>query len=352
VSVSPLRLQTVYFDGRQARAQPVEIYIADGQLHVEGTPMPLDVPVAQVRWAERQRHGQRLSELPGGGQLSHADGPAWDEWARRSGLAEPVVVRWMQSWRAVLAALLASVALVGASWAWGLPWMAQALVALVSPELERQLGEQALTRFDASGLAPSRLSAPRQAAIRDRLRAAVGRAWPDDAPAWQLHFRDASAQKIGANAFALPGGQLVLTDEIVALLDDQPDLIIGVLGHELGHVKHRHGLRLLAQAGLLGALSSALVGDTSGLLASGSALLGQQAYSRDFERQADLAALHLLRANGLAPDRMLVMFERLAAQRKPGTVDLPIALASHPADTERKQLFQGASQAPEFGPPH
>ena len=113
-----------------------------------------------------------------------------------------------------------------------------------------------------------------------------------------------SHTQLGANAFALPGGTIFVTDELLDLLRGRDDVLIGVLGHELGHVEHRHGMRLLAQATALGALSSTLWGDFSALFATLPVLYGQSAYSRDFEREADREAIRLLRANRIRPDVM------------------------------------------------
>jgi Zn-dependent protease with chaperone function len=147
----------------------------------------------------------------------------------------------------------------------------------------------------------------------------------------------------------------VVTDELVALLADREDMLLGVLGHEIGHVQHRHGMRMLIQATLLGAVSSAVWGDFSSLLALAPVVLGQSAYSRDFERQADESAIAFLRANHLSPNVMADFFERLVAkQRADQTSDqskntskkaslLGIALASHPADAQRIERFRQAA---------
>lgn len=60
------------------------------------------------------------------------------------------------------------------------------------------------------------------------------------------------APQIGANAFALPDGTLVVTDELVELAGDNDDEVLAVLAHELGHIHERHGLRLLRTQGLSG----------------------------------------------------------------------------------------------------
>lgn len=332
-----------YFDGVHPRAQRVTLRIAGGQLHLHGPGVARSVPLREVRWPERQRHGLRLTQLPGDGVISHADGPGWDAWARAQGLHDGFVVRWMQSWRGVTAALVVCLVLGAAAWVWGLPLLSRAVVAAVPAEMEAALGERALASFERAGLAPSRLPAARQAEIREAFGAALARAGvPGGAAAWTLHFRSGERMRLGPNAFALPGGHIVFTDEMAALLADAPDVATGVLAHEFGHVRHRHGLH----AGVLTAAAGAVLGDFSSLLAAAPVLLGQQAYSREFEREADAEAARVLAANGIAPARMVLLFERLqgwaAEHADERGFSLPIALASHPADEERIRYFRDA----------
>ena len=93
--------------------------------------------------------------------------------------------------------------------------------------------------------------------------------------------------------------------------------------------------------------ASLMWGDFSSVLAAAPALLGQSGYSHDFEREADDDLIALLRANGISPAAMAVLFERLAehrqAQREATAFDLGIALASQPADEQRIQRFREAA---------
>jgi len=343
----PGGLASEYFDGLRPTAHPVHLHIDGPDLVIEGIGFTRRVPHRQVRWPERQRHGTRLAYLPQQGLLSHADGPSWDAWTQAHGLREPWVVRWMQSWRGVGVALVVVVGMGMALWHWGVPWAGRAVVAALPMAADQAVGEQALAQFD-KGLSPSKLSVERQAAIRQALADAVEQAYPADRrPAYTLHFRAAAKLKIGPNAFALPGGVIVLTDELAELLADAPDVITGVLAHELGHVHHRHGMRTAVQAGLLAGMAGLVIGDFSSVLASLPALLGQAAYARDFEREADREAIAVLQALHMKPSRMALFFERIEAWRKAHdeVYTLPIALASHPADEERKRLFTEADTA-------
>lgn len=340
-------LASTYFDGLRPVGHPVELRIEAGELLIEGEGFARRVPCGEVRWPERQRHGARLAYLPEQGLLSHADGPGWDAWARAQGLRDPRVVRWMQSWRAVGVALALFVAVAAAAWAWGIPALSSGILAVLPASFDEAIGAQAMASIDARGLKPSRLPAERQAAIRRALDEAVVAAYPAPSrPAYSLHFRAAGRLKLGPNAFALPGGRLVLTDELAELLADAPDVTTGVLAHELGHARHRHGMRMVVQASVLGVLTGWLIGDFSSVLAAVPAILGQQAYARDFEREADQEAIEVLRANRLAPSRMVLLFERLDQWRKRQKEDspdaLPIAIADHPAEEERMRSFRQA----------
>jgi Zn-dependent protease with chaperone function len=111
-------------------------------------------------------------------------------------------------------------------------------------------------------------------------------------PAHELKFRGGG--KIGANAFALPGGFVVLTDELVALAETDLE-IIAVLMHELGHVEMRHTLRQTLQGALPGLLLAAMTGDVDSLASGLPAALMQLRYSRQMETEADAYALASLR---------------------------------------------------------
>jgi predicted Zn-dependent protease len=135
-----------------------------------------------------------------------------------------------------------------------------------------------------------------------------------------------------------------MTDELVQLVNGDAQVITAVLAHELGHVQQRHGLRMLVQVTVLGTLASAVLGDFSTLLASVPVLMGHASYSRDAEREADAAAVQLLKRAGISPLVMVTLFDKLNEKRgdKEGSW-LGIAFASHPADAERIQFFKNAA---------
>jgi Zn-dependent protease with chaperone function len=349
-------IEALHFDGRSTRATRVRLASEAGELvatpldaaHSGTPPAPRRWPLADVRWPERTRHGRRVAHLADGGQLDFEDAAAFDAWQRALGAGESWVVRAQQQWRTTLGAVVLLAGVLVAGYWWGVPWAARGIVALVPHEVDRSIGEAALTRLQSQLLLPSKLGAERQEALRRSFAAALASRvpLPRQRP-WQVRFHS-GGKVLGANAFALPDGSIVFTDELLALLEGHDDALVGVFGHEYGHLHHRHGMQALARFTLVSLATSVALGDFSTVLAGAPALLAHLSYSRDAERQADRMAAEVLVASGRSPQAMVTFFERMAAKRGtrgPGERALPIALASHPEDEERVDFFREYGRA-------
>jgi Zn-dependent protease with chaperone function len=361
-------LQVHYFDGRSARAQAAQLSVQDHQLVVSVAGEPAaHVALRAVQWPERTRHGSRIAQLPAGASLQALEPAAWDAWVGEHIAADSWLVRMQQSWRGVaVACVLLVTALVGL-YVWGLPVAARGVLTLVPQSVDQAIGDQVLTTLEGQELHPSQLPPAEQARIRAAFAAMVNRAYPQDPPVWRLEFRaglgpvvrksDQSADSaqspprrsaLGANAFALLGGVMVVTDELVQLVNDD-QVVLGVLGHEIGHVRYRHGMRQLIQITALGAIVSAAFGDYASLLATLPVVAGGMAYSRQAEREADEEAIRILQANGISPLVMVKLFAALRQEAesgdKGGRADtlLGIAFSSHPSDTQRIERFEQAA---------
>ncbi|TXC67082.1 M48 family metallopeptidase [Piscinibacter aquaticus] len=232
-------------------------------------------------------------------------------------------------------------------WRWSRCWRActsgafrprRAALGVIPASVDDAVGEVALRSIDEEWMKPSALDAAQQQRLRAAFEQVLAAQPPGSVPAHRLEFRKS---RIGPNAFALPGGTIVMTDELVTLVDGDAAVIAGVLAHELGHVRHRDGMRMLIQASAVGVLASVVVGDFNSLLATVPVVLGQSAYSRDAERRADAESVRLLRDAGLSPAVMVTFFEKIAKEQ--GEHRLGIAIASHPADEERIRFFREAA---------
>ena len=342
-------LEADYFDGRSARAHRVSLRWVERALQIRGDGFALDVPAADVAWGERTRHGRRNAQLRGAGSLLGRDAAAWDTWLRATGQGESPVVFAQQSWRWTLASVAGLALLVVALAVWGVPWFSRAALRAIPPGLDARIGETTLIGLDDRLLRPSTLAPAQQQRIRVAFEQALAALPRASVPPHSLVFR---SSRIGPNAFALPGGTIVMTDQLALLFESDLAVLTGVLAHELGHVQQRHGMRMVMQASMIGLVSSVALGDFSSLLAGAPVLLGQQSYSRDAEREADAHSAVVLRAAGLSPAVMVGFFEKMdALQRERSAAGggdswwLGIAIASHPADADRIAFFRAAAGA-------
>lgn len=340
-----------WFDGQQARPRRVTLRIIRDELLIETGDGPAR-PYAcrEVSWPEPHRHGQRQVLLPDGTIVHLDDSRAWDDWAHRHVLGRPWAARWASRWRTALLACVLLVLLVVAVGRWGIPAGARGLAALAPERLTRGIDRVVLEDLERRAwLRESRLPVPTQQALHRGVQDMVRAAYPEgSAPRFALELR-AMPKWMGPNAFALPGGRIVVSDALVELMDAAPGAVhpavLGVVAHELGHVRERHGLRLLIEASATGVLLGWWVGDFSSILASAPTVLIQAAYSRGHERSADQEALRVMRAAGVDPRSMVAFFLALKKASPSRDGDAPVfGLSTHPADSERIRTFEGAAR--------
>ncbi|WP_260597902.1 M48 family metallopeptidase [Sphingomonas endolithica] len=142
------------------------------------------------------------------------------------------------------------------------------------------------------------------------------------------------------NAVTLPGGRIVVFDGLVRAAKS-PDELAGVIGHEIGHVKHRDVMEsLLRQLGLsvlLGGLDGNVGGYTNALLAS--------SYSRTAEAEADKTAIEMLRTARVSPLPTAAFFTRLGGKQGDNRLVRTINyLQSHPVSSDRAKAFTDSAK--------
>jgi Zn-dependent protease with chaperone function len=208
--------------------------------------------------------------------------------------------------------------------------------------------------MDMAWLHPSKLPAQRQAELRARFDALAAQVAPalrryrTYAPPLVLQFRSG----LPPNAFALPGGTLVMTEALVqeAARQNLPDdALIGVLAHEVGHVMHRHTTRMIVEQGVLNVGLGLALGDVSTVVSTGASMLTGLAYRRSHETEADCFAAALMRQAGVPGAPMadlLLAIEGKAGGEKLATPAWMNLLSSHPDTAQRaRDLKEGHAPA-------
>lgn len=345
-------LTAVYFDGQSAQAQTAVLRVHQSTMQVHLGTTILEFPLSQVRWSERTRHGRRSAQLPDRALLQCVDTMEWDSWVQANGFTDKAIVAIQQSWTWVTGFAIGLVLLLMAAYLWVLPALAQGLVAITPYSIDEKFGKLVLAAVEKELVKPSEIPRAKQEAIRLAFAQALAAQKAAALPPWRLEFRK---WDLGPNAFALPGGTMVLTDDMVDLVEGDTRVLVAVLGHELGHLHHRHGMRGLVEESAIGVVTSFLWGDFSWALTTVPTWLATADYSRKAEREADAYAFDLLNAAGISPSVMVIMFDKLKAKseaesKKGGTKDeksgavnwLAIAFSTHPQDAERVAFFQAA----------
>ncbi len=288
-------------------------------------------PLGSVTATSRLGNLRRKLDFPDGGGFETDDNDAIDALLHpRDGILH----RLEKSWRVVLASVLFAAAAAILFGLYGVPataaWLARRTPASVAGFVSRQT----LDTVDGRLLKPTRLTVDEQRRLA-RLFRAVAAAAPRGAGGYRLLLRDAPL--IGPNAFALPGGEVVVTDQLVRLAQGDAELQ-GVIAHEMSHVDRAHGLQRVYQASLVPAAIAFITGDATQVGHIATILPGvllQSAYSREFEQQADDDAAAQLRRMGVDPAPLGALLLRIEAKMCGGQGCLPSWLGSHPATAER-----------------
>ena len=301
-----------YYDGRSAARTAVRVRVFGDRLQVQGDSIELQVLMNAVAADSPIASAPRSLRLPGGAQLRTSD-PAVSALFARTDRLETLVHGLEQRWPYALGALV-----VIAAFAWwaivhGLPLASEAIARHIPVRADAVIGEHALAAIDGRMCQPSGLSAPMQERLqRDFAKLIAGL---DDGHRYRLHLRNCPG--MGPNAFALPGGPIVLTDQLTEFGRDFSEMT-GVLAHEVAHVRLRHGLRTLLQGAGLAALISTLAGDAAAITSIAVTLptvLLQSGYSREFEDEADTFALARMKELGVSPRAFAELLERIDKER-------------------------------------
>ena len=333
--MTPFRAR--YYDGKTSQRREVRIWAEpSGRLRVIGEGIDFSCPIAEVRPSPRVGNTMRHLQFADGAQCETEDNDAVDRAFAREPREAPgrLIHLWESKYGYALAALALTAAALWAGITYGIPALAKEVAAVLPPSIETAIGRDALAGLDRILLAPTKLPPAR----REHMRALFSNmvSGIEGAGGYRLELR--SSKRLGANALALPSGEVVVTDQLVELAQND-DEIIAVLAHEIGHLRQRHGLRRLLQDSATVLLVAAVTGDLSSIASLATALpaiLLQAKYSRDFEREADDFALDYMKHHDISPEAFGAILLRME-QRRGAAADVPDYLSTHPATRERAE---------------
>jgi beta-barrel assembly-enhancing protease len=173
------------------------------------------------------------------------------------------------------------------------------------------------------------------------------------------HFQILDSDDI--NAFAAPGGLIMVSKGMLKCCRSE-DAVAAVLAHEVGHVQANHGLRAIKKGRLTSALTtlavegakslgpqqiSELTTAFEGSISDITGTMMNSGYARSLERDADAAAVALMKKTGYDPRALVDMLQEMKKNLKPGGMDFA---KTHPDPADRikdiQKLLNAAPSTP------
>jgi Zn-dependent protease with chaperone function len=344
-----IRIEATYYDGRMSAQVPVTLKVCDtgGSVIESGSG---EILLRQMKFSakvsDRLADTPRYLTFPDGTVLETEDNQAVDRLLKEvNGSNWTHWIHFFESKKryALLAGMM--VILIGVGMVkYGVPAAAKLIASRLPLSVFAAADRQVLELLDRMVFKSSELPAETESRVRKHFQPTIASHEP---LAIQLLFREGG--RLGPNAFALPGGTIVFTDELVRLAEHDDELL-GILAHEIGHVVHQHAMRRMVQSSMISFAFLALTGDASGvseLFLGLPVMLTELSYSRGFEREADEYALTYLQERNIAPARFADILERIAEKFESQTNRDKESrwsgyLATHPATSERIKAFRSA----------
>lgn len=147
------------------------------------------------------------------------------------------------------------------------------------------------------------------------------------------------------NAFALPDHSIIVTDDLIAMVED-PDELTGVLAHEIAHIEHNHVMKNIIRSVGAGVFFDIVFGGAGAgqAIAIASVNLTGLQYGRGDETDADQRGFDYMDAANINTGGVARLFERFSQMAEEQGGDIPTLFSSHPATAERAAAAQARAR--------
>jgi predicted Zn-dependent protease len=342
LALKPTPPQAVFFDGASSRKRSVALAFGADLAIVEGETTLASWAYDDIRRVDAPSGMLRLMAV-GAPELARLE-------TRDRGLIREITARCGQldigssghsatlrivGWSFAAAASIAGIII------YGIPLIADRLTPFVPVSLEQRLGQAVDNQIHVIFHGKVCANAAGQQAMTKlvgALQSGAGLPGPVNAA-----VVDTSVE----NAFALPGGKVVLLRGLLQKAQTADELA-GVLAHELGHVRHRDSVRVMINNGGTAFLLGLLFGDMtgSGAIIFASRTMLDNSYTREAEAAADQVAVDTMHRLGRSPKPMGELLFRVTGAERSKSMSF---LSNHPL-TEDRLAMMTREDRPVTGP--
>ena len=250
------------------------------------------------------------------------------------------LVDWMESrWLVALGSIVGVFVFAFLFLTYGVPVFAEYIALEVPQSIRRTITESSIDAMETYGSFEESYSMKVHRKAEGAFERALELLGEERHGEFEYELRIYNAPQIGPNAFALPSGVVIATEDFVNLCETEEQMV-AVFLHEFAHVEFQHGVRSLIQDAGVFLIASLALGDLSslgGMAASLPALAIEARYSRPFETEADLFSGRILEEDGIGMEAMKEALVLLHMD----TVDIEFTqfLSSHPDLEERLEAL-------------
>ncbi len=332
-------VEVLYYDGSSAIAHPALIRPLDQHLiqlsYIDDENRDVEIPYKMMAFIGAVGRRPAIVELPNDARIEFIGRvPHW--FAKPQKAIYEAIWQLERSPAQLLTLLVLALVMIFSVVKWVIPWGAKQVAAWVPDNTVQRIGdvtEQNLVKRTEV----SALSADYQSRIRQRFQQEI--AENPHAPA-KLIFR--KGKELGANALAIPNNTILVTDELVAIAENEEE-VLAVLAHEQGHIVRQHAMQKLIAASSVAMAWEMIFQDGSSMLTAAAVKLSDADYSKHLEYDADDYAMKHLYGRGISSIHLSNFLQRVENLRlsQPKKEELVIQielekwLNTHPEEQER-----------------
>jgi beta-barrel assembly-enhancing protease len=332
-----------YFDGKTSTPHPASVSITDNIMYIR-VQASRDVhtwDLREIHKSEFQNKGRTIvkyGKFPFEYLEFEANSGLLEE-IRQSSAHDSAFARLKyeiihSEYKAILYSVIGLITFVIASYFVFIPYIAEKAINLVSIENEVKFGKKMFDGYLKNGmgeLTKDSVEVNNQATVLvNNFIKNIDLKTP-----YPVHITVVHDDVI--NAFAMPGGNIVIFDEMIRKMDE-PAQLAALIGHEVSHVNKRHSLKSMSRSLSNYLFLSVIVGDVSAIstvFVDNANMIGQMSYSRSLEEEADLEGLKIMDYNKIDQEGMVRLMEILMFESKKSGSEVPKFLSSHPLTEER-----------------
>jgi len=327
-----------YYDGQTSKIYPVRVQCDKQTVYINGDDLQENVyfPLGDCQLSPALGRTNRSILFPSGAKCETDNFKAIAELEQQKGgnTAYKIIHLLEQKWKLAIGCMAGLIVSVFLFTTYGIPYIAEVVSRKIPVSMMNKLSDDVLMLLDKQLFEPSKTDVLKQKKLITEVKSM--QAEINSGRNYTLKFR--GGEKIGANAFALPSGTIIITDELINMIEEEKELT-GIILHEIGHIENRHGIRSVLQNTGVFFLISAIAGDMvsiTSVAGSFPTLLVESGYSRKFEKEADKFSANFFLNKGWSTKPFQNILKRITKDKELGG-DM---VATHPGAEERIKLLQ------------